>query len=53
MLDPLRQRWRRGRETRRLRRAAADLPDHILRDIGLERDRTGRLVLRHFLHLGH
>ncbi len=53
MLKPLRQRWRRNRDARRFCRAAADLPDHILRDIGLDRDRIGPTLARHLLIAGY
>lgn len=41
--------WRRRRAERRFRRQIAELPDHLLRDIGLVREPTGRLVTRHIL----
>jgi uncharacterized protein YjiS (DUF1127 family) len=53
MLAPLRHRWRRNRDTRRFWRNTADLPDHILRDIGLDRNQIGPTLARHLVIAGY
>ena len=47
MFEPLKKRWRARREAKHFRKQTADLPDYLLRDIGLERDPTGEIVARH------
>ncbi len=53
MIESLLNSWRRSQAERRFRREAVELPDHLLRDIGLVRDRTGRAVTRHARWSGH
>ncbi len=52
MIEPIRTSWRRWRRDRKFRRDMADLPDHFLRDVGLERDRVGPRALGHVLRPG-
>ena len=52
MIEPIRKSWRRWHHNRRLRRDTADLPDYILRDIGLERDRVRLRALGHVIRSG-
>ncbi|MEI2804694.1 DUF1127 domain-containing protein [Albidovulum sp.] len=49
MIQPIRKAWQEWQAQRRFRRCTADLPDYLLRDLGLERDRVGRAVMRHVL----
>lgn len=53
MIEPIRKSWRRWHHDRRLRRDTADLPDYILRDIGLERGQVRERAMHHILHSGH
>lgn len=52
MLGDLKRRWRVRRHLARTRRAVADLPDHLLRDIGLAPGDRARQVMRELLRTG-
>lgn len=52
MLVELRTRWKAKRHRARARRAVADLPDHLLRDIGLAPGDRARRVLHNLLRTG-
>jgi len=49
--DKLRK-WKDARDLRRLRRDIAHLPDHLLRDIGLDRRTGGKDVMGQILRCG-
>jgi uncharacterized protein YjiS (DUF1127 family) len=52
MIEPIRKTLRRWRNDRQFRRKTANLPDYLLRDLGLEYDRVGATLMRHVLHPG-
>lgn len=52
MLGDMRKRWRANRNEARTRRALDELPDHLLRDIGLAPDKRGGRVRHHLLRAG-
>lgn len=52
MLTEMARRWRARRQVARARRAVADLPDHLLRDIGLAPGDPRRRVMREVLRPG-
>lgn len=53
MINPIARKWRKWQLERQFRKQTADLPDHILRDIGLERDQAGLRVMRNVLPSCH
>ena len=53
MIEPMRTSWRRWQRGRRLRHTPLDLSDHLLRDVGLERDRPSARMMKHLLRSGH